>query len=183
MQKSIITVVNSLKGLLLKTPELTNAFQEKKHTALPTLDIWLKNLEQELKKFNYAQCAEIAGLRSQLIEIKYDPEQNRLHRKKRLFSKGSSVIYPAQSVVQEVIHPLEEKINQARQLIQQVLSIALQAKIIKKPTSAAESLGYIQNIWVLLKNNTQLNAGLQNIISLVGSSDGMRLLAEEIYFD
>ncbi len=183
MQKSSITIVNNLKKLLLKTPELTNAFQEKRHTALSALDTWLKHLEQELKKFNYAQCAEIAGLRSQLIEIKYDPDQNRLHRKKKLLSKGSSVIYPAQSVIQEVIHPLEEKIGQARQLMQQVITVALQAKIIKRPTSTAESLGFVQSTWLQLKGHTQLSAGLQNITSLVGSSDGMRLLAEEIYFE
>jgi hypothetical protein len=81
--------------------------------------------------------------------------------------------------VAKIIFPLEEKIEQARDLTKQVLNVAKSLGLIPKTTSQNFN-SFIHHVWSLLGAHEQLKNGINNIKSLVGVTDGIQLLAEEI---
>jgi len=179
VKKSSIYIVNELKPPLLELPSLVTSLHLKKFSAVDNLFDWLIKVEEKLKKLNYAECAEIAGLRAQLAQQKFNIGGKPNERKKRHLQKALEIIYPVQEAVAKIIFPLEEKIEQARDLTKQVLNVAKSLGLIPKTTSQNFN-SFIHHVWSLLGAHEQLKNGINNIKSLVGVTDGIQLLAEEI---
>lgn len=179
MKKSSIYIVNELKPMLLKLPDLVTALQKKKFSSVDDVFDWLTQTEEKLKQLNYAECAEVAGLRAQLAQQKFDTDSKPNERKKKLLAKALEIMYPVQEAVSKVLLPLEEKIEQARELIKQVLNVAYSMNMIPKATPQNFN-SYIHSVWSILGSHEQLKNGINNIKSLVGMTDGIQLLAEEI---
>lgn len=179
MRKSSIYIVSELKPSLLKLPDLVTAIQNKKFTSVTDLFDWLMRLENKLKQLNYTECAEIAGLRAQLAEQKFVLNGKPNERKKRQLQKALEIIYPAQETVSKILQPLEDKIEQAGELIRQMLSVAYSLGIVPEATPQ-NFTSHIHHVWSVLANHDQLKNGVNNVKLLVGMTDGIQLLAEEI---
>ena len=179
MKKSTIYIINQLKPPLLEVPDLVTSLYKKKFSSLDDLMDWLVKIENRLKQLNYSECAEIAGLRAQLAQHKFSVGVKPTEKKKRQFHKALEVIYPAQEAVTKIIFPLEEKIEQARDLMKQILNVAASLNILPKPTPQNFN-SYIHNVWSILATHEQIKNGINNIKSLIGMTDGLQLLAEEI---
>ncbi len=181
MKKSSVYIVNELKPALLELPNLVTSIHQKKFSSINDLFDWLIDIEGKLKKLNYAECAEIAGLRAQLAQQKFDTNSRPNERKKKQLQKALEIIYPVQEAVSKIIFPLEEKIEQARDLMKQILNVAKSLGIIPKVTPQNFN-SYIHHVWSILNAHDQIKNGVNNIKSLVGMTDGIQLLAEEIEF-
>lgn len=179
MKKSSIYTINQLKPMLFQIPDIVTAIQQKRFTAISTLIQWMEEVEKKLKDLNYSQCAEIAGLRAQLIEQKYELNIRPNERKKKQIKKALEVISPLQENVSSILVPLEEKVSQARGLLIQILSVAKTMGLLP-PLNSNDFNGYIHNVLNLLESQEQLKNGMINVKSLVGNADCLQLIAEEI---
>ncbi len=179
MKKSSIYIVNQLKPSLLKLPDLVTAVQNKKFTSVNDLFDWLILLEERLKQLNYTECAEIAGLRAQLAEQKFVLNGKPNERKKRQLQKALAIVYPAQETISSLLKPLEDKIEQARDIVRQMLNVAYSMGIVPEATPQ-HFTSHIHHVWSILANHDQLKNGINNIKLLVGMTDGLQILAQEI---
>lgn len=179
MKKSSIYTINQLKPMLFQIPDIVTAIQQKRFSAVNTLIQWMEEVEQKLKDLNYSQCAEVAGLRAQLIEQKYALNVRPNERKKKQIKKALEVISPLQDNVSSVVLPLEDKVKQARALLSQILSVANTMELLP-PLNSNDFNGYIHTVLAILESQEQLKNGMVNVKSLVGNADCLQLIAEEI---
>lgn len=163
----------------MELPKLVSAIQQKKFSSIDTLFAWLETTEDTLKTLNYTQCAEVSGLRAQLAQQKFVLNGKPNERKKRQISKALEIIHPVQEVVSQVILPLEEKIEQARGLLKQILNVAMSLSILPEATPQ-DFNSYVYNVWGILVAHEQLRNGMNNVKALIGMADGIQILAEEI---
>jgi len=179
VKKSSIYIVSELKRPLLELPELVTDLHQRKFSSIDQLFTWLVEIEKKLKQLNFAECAEVAGWRAQLSQLKFDTSGKPNERKKRQFKKALEIIQPTQACISRIIAPLEEKIDQARDLIKQILNVAASLHLLPKSTPQNFN-SYIHHVWNILSAHEQIKNGMNNIKSLVGMTDGLQILAEEI---
>lgn len=180
MNKSLVDIVEKCKAFLFQVPNLADKLGEKDVHFISELTTWLQESEEFLKTYNYAQCSEIAGLRSQLMTPMLSSDKNSSKRKEQLYV-ASTILYPAQGVLQAVLEPIEYKVQQAREIISQLLQLAKQAGMIRYEAHIDFNT-YIMGIFENFKNHEQLRASMTKVLTMVNRSDVLRIMAEEIDF-
>ncbi len=176
MKHSYIDTYKNLLKQCLLVPELVTKAAHKDLIFIESLNQWLLNTEEIMKKHNISKCSEIAGLRSKIIAASCAREANRSKRK-RLFSVATSIIYDAQSAVLSVIEPMESRIEEARGSIRQLLGVAYQADMVN-PNMDFNQI--VQTLWATFSTHEQLKGAVASVLVLVNRSDALRILAEEI---
>lgn len=177
MKQSYVTLYEDLLKQALSVPDLVNALARKESSALVELNRWLLETEAVMKKHNIPQCAEIAGLRSKIIGASYVPEKSGMTKRKQQMAAASSVIHEAQGTLLRVLEPVENRLNEARDAVRQLLGIAYQANMIDR---TADFNSMIQMLWTTFSAQEQLRGVSARILTLVNPSDALRILAEEI---
>ena len=180
MIKPVLDTVAELKRYLFMVPGIVDKIQRKDNNTIEVLTGWLSQLETFLQKCGYAQCAELAGLRSKLFTPDFSKTARSSIKKEKL-RIASEIIFDAQGIVVKLILPMEDKVNEARAIINQILLVAKPAGILEydKPT---DFNNFIQGIWLMFKTNDHVGGGVSKVLTLVNQSDAVRLLAEEIDF-
>ena len=131
------------------------------------------------KKYNYSECSEIAGLRSRIYVVEFE-EEKRLTRKKKQMQVGSEMIYTAQNIIFILVQNLEEKVNEATETAVELIQIAKENGIIKNETTI-DFNSYITSLWQYFNEHEQLKSYAKRINSLVGRTDALRLMAENVH--
>jgi len=167
-----------LKSQLFIIPEIVDKIQKKENESVDFLLKWLRNNEYILHKHGYAECAEMAGLRSKLLTPEFIDARRTVKKKEKL-RLASEIIYDSQSIILRLIRPLEEKLNEARIIINQILLVVKPWGIIEFDISS-DFTNFIQGIWLMLKGNEHVGGGISKVLTLVNQSDAIRILAEEI---
>src|SRR6266478_210370 len=178
MLKPLLDTVSELKAQLFQIPGIVDQIQRKENVAVDRMAGWLKATEEILQKFGYAQCAELAGLRSKLLRPDFIALP-RGSRKKELLRVATEIVDDSQHVVLSVVLPLEEKTNEARAIITQILLLIKPTGILEFDNSVSFT-GFIEGIWQMLRSNEQVGGGVAKVLTLVNQSDALRILAEEI---
>ncbi len=178
MKNSYINLYESLLQQSLLVPELVSKSSKKDLDFLPSLDAWLLDTEKIMKDNKISKCAEIAGLRSRIIVAGY-PENSKISKRKRQFSVATTIIDEAQTTVLSVLEPIENRIDETKGALRQLLGVAYQAGMIDKSLEFNEM---IQKLWASFSAHEQLRGAIANILVLVNQSDALRLLADEIDF-
>lgn len=178
MQTSSLPILDSLKAKLLTFPALVDCMQNKDPDFLQFLERWMKETETILKNFNITECSEIAGLRSKIYSPLFTGSHGRSVRKKQL-QIASELLYDLQKTILLVIKPHEIKVNEARDLLLQLLSILQQSGALKYSEDTGFQ-NFIYQIWNVFLTNEQLKPGTAKILSLVSRMDALRIIAEEI---
>lgn len=166
---------NLLKQSLL-IPELVTKAADKDINFIKNLNQWLLNTEEIMKKYNISKCSEIAGLRSKIIAASYVTEA-KISKRKRLFLVATTIIYDAQSTVLSILEPMENRIEEARDSMRQLLGVAYQADMVNPNMNFNE---IVQTLWATFSTHEQLKGAVASILVLVNQSDALRMLAEEI---
>jgi len=78
-----------------------------------------------------------------------------------------------------VIKPYETNVNEARDLLKQLLSIVKQSGGIKY-SDQLDFQVFITSIWQLFSTHEQLKPGTLKILTLISQIDALRIIAEEI---
>jgi hypothetical protein len=178
MQVSSLTLLESIKSKLLEFPNLVDSLKNKDYNFLELLESWMKETETILKNNNISECAVIAGYRSKLISPLFAEYQKRSNRKRQL-QIASEILFELQGTILSVIKPFEIKVNEARDLLINLLSILKQSGAIKY-TDGTDFQNFINNIWKLLSTHDQLKPSTVKILTLVSQVDALRIIAEEI---
>lgn len=178
MLKPVLDTLSTLKGKMFILPEIVDMLQQKGNSSVDQLTNWLRNVEEVLRESGYAQCAEIAGLRSRILAVGFNEERRHLIKKEKL-RVALEVIYDAQNVLMKLITPMEDKVNEVRMIINQILIIFKPSGVLDYDEKYDFNV-FIQGIWHMFKANEQVGGGISKILTLVNQSDAIRILAEEI---
>lgn len=178
MQTSILSIIEPLLLKLLDFPALVDSLKNKDHNFLELLEEWMKDTETILKNNNIAQCSKIAGFRSRIIAPKFGETHGR-STKKRQLNVAAESMFEIQETILLVIDPLQQRIDDARKLIKNLLSVLRQSGAIKY-TDNMDFQYFINQIWTLCKNHDQLKPSVVSILAVISQVDALRIMAEEI---
>jgi hypothetical protein len=178
MQVSSLSIIELLKSKLLEFPGLVDSLKSRDYNFLELLEKWMKETETILKENRISECAVIAGYRSKVIAPLYTEPQKR-SAKKRQLEMASEIMFELQETIVSVLKPHEAKVNEARDLVIQLLSIVRQSWAIKY-TDQTNFQEFIVSIWQLCSTHEQLKPGTVKILTLVPQMDALRIIAEEI---
>jgi len=177
MKNSILDIYESLLKKSLSVSHLVTLASKKDANFLPEFEIWLVELEQLLEKNRMAKCSEIAGLRSKIVSARYSQNKQVVNKRKRIVATAVEVVYEAQRTLLDVLEPMQQKIDEAKDGIRQLLGVAYQANMIDKTLNFNEM---IQQLWFTFSTHEQLKGLTSKILVSVNKTDALRLLAEEI---
>jgi len=177
MKTSIVDTYEALLQQSLAVPKLVNLASKKDNSFLNELDKWLIQTEKILEKNRFAQCSEIAGLRSKIVASKYDESINVIKKRKHKMSVATDIIYEAQATLLAVLEPIQHRINEATEAIRQLLGVTYQADMIDYDMNFNELLQYL---WTSFSTHEQLKGLTSKVLVYVNKSDALRILAEEI---
>jgi len=178
MQVSSLSIIELLKSKLLEFPGLVDSLKNREYNFLELLEIWMKETENILKNNRISESAVIAGYRSKIIAPLFAESQKR-SAKKRQLQIASEVLFELQDTIISVIKPYETKVNEAQDLLIQLISIVKQSGAIKynEQTNFQE---FISSIWQLCSTHEQLKPGTIKILTLISQIDTLRIIAEQI---
>ena len=178
MKISSLTIVESLKGMLLRFPALVDCLQNKNFNFLSLLENWMREAETILINNQIAECSEIAGLRSKIIAPLFAGQHGRSNKKMQL-QIASGLLYEIQKTIISVLKRYEIKVDGARDLLINLLSILKQSGAIKYSDSI-DFQSFINHIWNMFSTHEQLKPGTVKILTLISQIDALRIIAEEI---
>lgn len=178
MIKSYINTYNGLKESINKVPDLVNLLKDKNKNFISDFESWLTKTEGFLKKNNFSECSEMAGLRSRLYLVNFEDIRS-TNKKKKQMEIGAEMIYSAQNLVYNLIQPVEDKINEAKELVEELVTIAYNNNVINI-NPHEDYTNYIQSLWNHFKTHDQLSKYALRISSLIGNTDALRFFAEEV---
>lgn len=178
MKKSIVHLVNVLKGQLLEFPILVTKLEKKEVDFVYQYHLWLKKAEEILSSYNIRNVSELAGIRSKIIASRYN-EHKKIPTKRLQLKIAADSLFEAQNILLTVLTPYETKIEESKELIRQLLLIVSQANIIKyNKKFPLENL--IAEIWQFIITNEQLKPGAVKLRTTLQLTDIQLIIAEEI---
>ena len=171
-QGSTLDIVQALYDKLQQVPDIVNAFEHRDGTASAVWLDWLTQTSAQLKQFGFAESSAVAGIKADML-AKLAEKQNR----KDKIAAMLATINPAQAIVLALYTPLNEKVENVRTFLTQVLTQIKEAGMLQYDNST-DFTAFINNLFVQLKNNEQLSGSMNNAISNIGHTDVLRLLTE-----
>lgn len=184
-----LKILDDLNIVLAYIPRLVDAYDRKDPNFIPELKKWLALAENVLAENRRHEISRIAGLRSRLISAErgiWDPkdisiemsktEKSSMGRKRKLaLAVGGQVINTAQSILSDVIEPLELQVKEATEIIRQLLLIASQKELVPLSEMSRQDRD-VRKIWVKLINSAELRPGTQKVLSLISFPEALCII-------
>ena len=171
-QGSTLDIVQALYDKLQQVPDIVNAFEHRDGTAPALWLDWLTKTSEMLKQFGFAESSAIAGIKADVL-AKVAEKQSRKEKLVVLLS----TINPAQAIVLGLYTPLNEKVENVRAFLTQVLTQIKDAGMLQYDSNTDFTV-FVNNLFVQLRNNEQLSSSINNAVTNLGYSDVLRLLSE-----
>jgi hypothetical protein len=181
MKASSLTIIESLQERLFEFPALVDGLKNKDHNILDLLEAWMKEVENFCRQNKISEAAAIAGYRSKVIAPTFAEPQKRSAKKQQL-QAAADAMFDLQNTVLTVIKPHEVKVQEARDLMNQLMGAIKQAGILIYH-DGADFQGFVMNIWNICISTEQLKPGAARMLTLVPATDALRIIAEEIALD
>ena len=178
LKKSKLLFHRQLHADLLEFPALVNRLERKDAAFIPELFEWMRRAEEHLLAYQSRQAAEIAGMRSRILAGRHD-EGHGIAKRKLQWKAAADSLFALQEVLQEVCVPLEKQLDEARELIRQLLLIVAQTGAFTYD-SKRDFDAFLQEIWKFICGNEQLRAGAVKLKTVLSAEDIRLLMAEEI---
>lgn len=181
MKKSVIEPANELREKLFEIPEIVTSFANKEPEIYKKWITWLKDLETVFKKYDFTESAEIAGYRSAVLASSQSFDVKRVKKRKLMDQLALESVQPVQQILSDRSNLLQEKIEQVRTLVKQILIPAKDAGMIKYDPKMDYTL-FMENLLTQFKAHEHVRPSINNAIALIGKYDVIRILTEEIEF-
>lgn len=178
MKGSIINKHSELKAQTNKVPTLVNMIKDKNNRYVKALEAWMLETEDVLKKYNYPEYSEMAGLRSRIYLPKYTADNSRIAKKEQM-GIATELIYTAQNMIFNLVQQLDEKITDAKSMLEELVIIGKENGIIKVDHST-DFNSYIMSLVEYFKTHEQLKSLIQKPFFVLGRTDTIRVMAEHI---
>ncbi len=183
MVESTIDIASAIQAKLLLVPELVCKFENKDIYALQDWLAWIKDSEALLKKYNFAECAEIAGLHALICHEELKIYTDKRIKKKTVIAQAVSTVNPSQQILQNIYNRLQEKIENVRVVMKQILVVAKSAGLLNFNSEKETFTQFLQSLLNQFKSHVQLAPSINSAIASIGRFDVIRILAEEISFE
>lgn len=173
-------------NLLSECSGIADLLNEKAASCQVAFYNWLLRCEQLLNDFNRPEKGRIASVRALLImseqgvfaENGIDTSGLPSARKKRFFVIAQG-LNEASGIMYQLYQQEEQKLDQARALINQLLLFAIQHQVLAAELAVAPaSQADLQNVISVFSRHEEIRKGLQQARMLVSYPDILRLLDE-----
>lgn len=178
MRKSALTPSTEIRKQLFQVGSLVDAFQRKQSGVVDEWLKWLKVSEDLLKNYGYSETAELAGLRAEIMAVAHGSIRGKEQRK-AIRKKALETISVAQRLLLDKQLQLEEKIEKVRMLIRQITTIARQAGMLEFQPGM-DFTAFLDQFLLQMQQHEQLQPSISSAIAMIGRSDTLRILAEEV---
>jgi len=178
MKKSQFILVNRLKEKLQEFPNIVSSLETKDPHFIEQIFMWLKSAEDIFSTNNISEVSEIAGFRSKIISSKLGDDRG-FSSKKNQIKTAASCLYDIQNTVLNVLMPYEQKMNECKEIIKQLLAIAVQTKVLKY-NKEMDFENFVQQVWQYLLTDDHLKPGAVRLKSMLSEMDITMLIAHEI---
>lgn len=178
MQKSKLNLIKCLKEMLLEYPDIVTAFEKKDPRAKDQLLKWIRQAESVMSSYNISEVSELAGLRSKIISPRFT-EHKRSSARKIQTQVAASVLYDIQHIVISALKPHEDRAEECRDVVRQLLQIISQNGTVQYRNEVLFE-HFVLQIWQLIKTNEQLRPGAAKLKAMLPDTDIHLLIAEEI---
>lgn len=178
MIRSKYQLVGQLIDLLMEFSGIVTAFQSRSPGATSSLSAWMQRAEDLLSQHRLPQAARLAGVKSKMMAASAQDERNGATRRRQV-QAAIACLDDAQQCVQDALQPQAAKIEQARDLLRNLLQIVAHSGAIRyDPKYGIETL--IAQVWELCAGHDQLKAHVVQLRSWLSFDDIRLLMAEEI---
>lgn len=181
MNKSLLEPAKKLEMRLLELPSLVDAFSHFRFEAVTRWSQWLKETETIFLHYGFVESADLAGIRAALLVNEFDPSMTRALRNKTQLARSLASVQQVQLIITSKYKLLNEKLEQVRMLIKQILIPAQAAGMIHEVNGTGFNT-YLEGLLHQFQRHDQLGPSINNAIAMVGKFDVLRILAEEIEF-
>lgn len=183
-----LKTVDDLKVLMIQLPSLVELFESRSLQFPQELKQWLKTVEDVLATQRRAETGRIAALRSDILSAEsgvwrkdiYHVDSQLLGRrgvqKKVVRALCGQILSQAQEAIHQILVPMEETISEAKDIIKQLLLLALQSGLIVQPE--LESEAQLKQVWQKIVQHPELRPGTQKVLSLISIPEVLGLMAE-----
>ncbi|MDQ0592020.1 hypothetical protein QFZ37_000389 [Chryseobacterium ginsenosidimutans] len=178
MKKSQFILVNQLKEKLQEFPIIVSCLETKDPSFLEKIFSWLKSIEDIFSTNNISEVSEIAGLRSKILAAKFSDVRGS-NIKKNQTKIAASILYDAQNIVLNILMPYEEKINECKEITQQLLALTAQTGI-QKYDKTISFEDYMNIVWHYILSDNNLKVGAIKLKSMLSEMDIIMLIADVI---
>ena len=178
MLKSRLYLARQLSDHILEIPELVDQFAAKSPDAVNLLLAWFDRVEAIMLNNRMIEAAMIAGYKSQIIAPALDDRRG-MNLRKRQQAVAISLVHQIQEGMAMALRPHLAKIDQARDIANQLLQIVAQAKVIQLGVNL-EIRQLAEQIWNVCVNHDQLKPLAVQLKTILSQDDVIWLLAEEI---
>ena len=178
MKKSQFILVSRLKEKLQEFPNIVSSLETKDPYFIEKTFSWLKSTEDIFSTNNISEVSEIAGFRSKILTAKYSDERSS-NIKKNQIKIAAENLYNIQNIVLNVLMPHEQKLNECREIIKQLLVLVLQTKAIEYDEKI-DFEDFVKKVWQYILFDDNLRAGAARLKSVLSDLDITMLIADEI---
>jgi hypothetical protein len=178
MKKSIFPIVTELDLQLIAFRSIVDRLEMNDVKFVEQIQGWLKTTEDIFIRNNLAEVSVLAGYRSKILSPRFSTDRG-MPVKKAQVKIAAESLFEIQQTVWEVLKPFHEKMDEARALIKQLLTIVAQTKVFNYSKDVPFE-NFIKDIWYFILSNEQLSPGAVKLKSTLTMNDITLLMAEEI---
>ncbi|WP_294211456.1 hypothetical protein [uncultured Chryseobacterium sp.] len=178
MKKSQFILVTQLKEQLQEFPSVVSSLDKKDPYFIDKIMNWLTASENILSTYNISEVSEIAGFRSKIISARLTDGRG-INIRKNQTKAASGMLYDIQNTVLNVLIPYERKLNDCREIIKQLLTLAAPI-FTPRYNNSMEFNDFIRNIWLYLLSHNDLKMGTVKLKSMLSEMDILMLMGDEI---
>ena len=184
-----LEAAEKLTGLMLELPILVDSYAANEAGFVPGYLKWLSVAESCLKDLQKAECSSLAAIRAEVIAIdrgchevvEGNGGRKRGDSRKQRRNHAARTIPRANAVLEQVIAPLQDRLDGARELAGQLITLAYQAGMVQKMNGLS---GNHSDKLTLLANSLSAYEGTQTgmvqLRMLVSHVDVLVLLDQAI---
>ena len=178
MLRSTLQLTRQLSDALLELPGIVRQFERKSPHMMGQLMDWIGRSEDLLSTHRLVEAAEVAGLKARILAPAFDDDKRgTLRRRQQTVAIG--LLHELQQSLQHALQPRALKVEQARDMMRQLLQIVAQSGAIQyDPAVSLEDM--VERIWLLCTQHEQLRPLAAQLKALLSTDDIRLLLAEEL---
>ncbi|CAM1365183.1 hypothetical protein [Tenacibaculum xiamenense] len=176
MRKSITKITSDISLQLNEISPIADQIQKKSTQSIRNFSNWLTTTEDVLKNLNLPESSKFSVKRSELSA--FIPSAGGSKKKEHLFLTAT-LLTQAQQDLWEVFTAFNEKLENAKKLINQLLGLLYQTNEFKYDANEDFTV-FIHDLWNFCHQHEQLKGITGQILSLVNKSDVIIIMANEI---
>jgi len=183
-EASKLSLCEELQKFMFDLSRLVDQYENKDMMFVQGWKDWMLKCEKILGQHKVSKVADFAIIRSAVASAergvvdsdKYSSVGNITSAKKMAMSIAALSLERAQITLSAILLPLEERIEQAKEITAQVLAIAWQKGTLKDHWTPGQPFTKKQELWTMLMSREDVQGGITKVLSAVSMRDALTLV-------